>query len=188
MAVGGSVGHELKRKSKPKFRVFTNLYHDTRQCPVTLLQHLAHTSPKCLTILYLHAAHRNQEKLSTIQELNLRNLTTTSTVHKKQIQPQVFISSLQPCVDPGSLPKSIVQADLAVVSNHTVSWTDASGGVGGGEGGGVPPAAPYKSEEAEAAVDEALGTLSVAVSAMKTAARGRPRAVAAIWATLVWRP
>jgi hypothetical protein len=37
-------------------------------------------------------------------------------------------------------------------------------------------AAPYMSEEAEAAVGEALGTLSVEVSEMNTIFKGMPRA------------
>ena len=45
---------------------------------------------------------------------------------------------------------------------------------------GCTPAAPYKSDDADAAVEDALGTLSVAVSAMKIAESGRPSAVAAI--------
>ncbi len=40
-------------------------------------------------------------------------------------------------------------------------------------------AAPYMSEDAEAAVGDALGTLSVEVSEMKTLERGRPNACAA---------
>lgn len=40
-------------------------------------------------------------------------------------------------------------------------------------------APPYRSEEADAAVGLAFGTLSVAVSAMKTLVRGIPRSCAA---------
>ena len=53
---------------------------------------------------------------------------------------------------------------------------------------GAAPAAPYMSDEAEAAVGLALGTLSVAVSAMYTALSGSPSAAAATCATLVCRP
>ena len=66
-----------------------------------------------------------------------------------------------------------------------ISWVERRGGAQQTDrhGEGVAPAAPYRSEEAEAAVEDALGTLSVAVSAMNTAERGIPKAVAAIWAT-----
>jgi len=53
---------------------------------------------------------------------------------------------------------------------------------------GRAPAAPYMSDDADAAVGLALGTLSVAVSATYTPASGRPSAAAATCATLVCRP